>query len=64
MTVAELRQALEGLPDDMVVGVDDADDVTCEVQFAKVIYDNREDGTGTGLPYFYIRTQGGVPLFS
>lgn len=63
MTVAELRKALERLPDEMLVGVEDSDDETVKVRWAGVLGDNLEDGTGTGQFYFFISAMGGVPLF-
>jgi hypothetical protein len=58
MTVAELRKALEGLPDFLLIGTCDQDDVTCEVQVAQEVSD-----AGSGKSFFLIRANGGFPLF-
>lgn len=58
MTVAELRKRLEGVPDEMLVGTEDADGTVCEIQSAGVTSHHI-----TGAQYFYIHPNGGYPLF-
>ena len=58
MTVAELRKALEGLPDEMRVGVVDADEKEAEIQFL-----GATSHYVTGEMYFLIVPNAGYPLF-
>lgn len=57
MTVKELIAALTDCPEDMLIGAQDQNDETCEVQFAGVISDQM------GRQYFMIRANGGYTLF-
>jgi hypothetical protein len=58
MTVGELKKALESAPDEMLVGVEDQAGEVCKVQFAGRISDDK-----TSRMFFFIRANGGFPLF-
>lgn len=58
MTVGDLRGLLEDVDGDLLVGTEDQDGVTCEIQFAGVVSDDKGRGQ-----YFFIRANGGFPLF-
>jgi hypothetical protein len=57
MNIGELRKAIEGLPDDMRVGVQDADGEIVEVQSAQVLQGEMPEA------FFYIHPNGGFGLF-
>lgn len=57
-TVGDLRKALEGLPDELLIGAEDSDEVVCDVAWAGATFNDT-----TGDQYFLIRARGGFPLF-
>jgi hypothetical protein len=58
MTVGELRDLIKDVPDELLVGTDDADGIVCEIQFAGITSDY-----STSQQYFLIHPNGGYPIF-
>lgn len=59
MTVGELKKRIGDLPDEMLVGAEDSNGVTCEIQFAGVVSDD-----WSGIQHLLIRANGGYRLFA